>query len=680
MSRLLRQSFFLLLVMTVITGVLYPLAATGLAQLVFPRQANGSLIMQNGKPVGSTLIGQSFTDPEYFWGRPSATTPNPYNAASSSGSNQGPTNPALTDAVKQRIAALRAADPGNTAAVPVDLVTASASGLDPQISPAAAQYQAARVARVRKLDVAQVQALVAQNTEGRQLGVLGEPRVNVLELNRALDAASGALTHPLRPRTGEEASMSDSSRDIRADALLSTAQDASSQRLKIFLGAAPGVGKTFAMLSAARELKRQGVDVVVGLVETHGRGETAAMLEGLEVLPRRAVSYQERDFTEFDLDAALARKPAVILVDELAHTNLPGGRHARRWQDIAELLDAGIEVYTALNVQHLESLNDQVRRITGITVRETVPDAFLDRARDIVLVDLPPRELIGRLKQGKVYMPETAAAALDAFFSPTNLAALRELAVEIIAGHVDSDLREHMLARGSAMPVRRHVMATIDGYAQSEYLVRVARRIAERRGAPWSVVFVDTGTAMEPARRERLDAAMRLARRLGGESIILRGYAIADELLAHADREGVGQIILGRTRERPIARMLGVSLTQRLLRRGAHMELTIIATPTERARARRRLRLPGGVGSRTEYAYATLATVAAFALAFLGRSLSGGGQPLADLPHGGAGGGGAHPHGGGRVCGVAVFCRRQLLFHPATLHAGDRQRRTTCWR
>jgi len=190
MSKLLRQSFVLLLVMTAITGILYPLAATGLAQLLFPRQANGSLIMQDRKPVGSALIGQSFTGPGYFWGRPSATTPNPYNAASSSGSNQGPTNPALTDAVKQRIAALHAVDPGNTAAVPVDLVTASASGLDPQISPAAAQYQAARVARARKLDVAQVQALVARHTEGRQFGVLGEPRVNVLELNRALDAAS----------------------------------------------------------------------------------------------------------------------------------------------------------------------------------------------------------------------------------------------------------------------------------------------------------------------------------------------------------------------------------------------------------------------------------------------------------------------------------------------------------
>jgi two-component system, OmpR family, sensor histidine kinase KdpD len=416
--------------------------------------------------------------------------------------------------------------------------------------------------------------------------------------------------------------MTELSREARADALLSTGQGERTHRLKIFLGAAPGVGKTYAMLSAARELKRQGVDVVIGLAETHGRAETAALLDGLEALSRRPVRYKssdggDRDFTEFDLDAALARKPAVLLVDELAHRNLPGGRHERRWQDIAELLDAGIEVYTALNVQHLESLNDQVRRITGITVRETVPDAFLDRARDIVLVDLPPRELIGRLKQGKVYVPETAAAALDAFFSPTNLAALRELAVDTIAGHVDSDLREHMLARGSAMTVRRRVLAAIDGYGQSEYLVRVARRIAERRGAPWSVAYVDTGAQLDPARRERLDAAMRLARRLGGEAIILRGHAIADELLAHADREGVGQIIIGRTRERIVARMLGRSLTQLLLRRGAHMELTIIATPSERAKARRRLRLAAGRGSRGEYAYATLATLVAFGLAFI---------------------------------------------------------------
>ncbi|WP_036138827.1 sensor histidine kinase [Luteibacter sp. 9135] len=404
-------------------------------------------------------------------------------------------------------------------------------------------------------------------------------------------------------------------RDARADALLNAVNEEDGQRLKIFLGAAPGVGKTFAMLSAARDLKRQGIDVVVGLVETHGRSETAALLEGIEVLPTRPVRYAGREFREFDLEAALARKPAVILVDELAHTNLPGGRHARRWQDIAELLDAGLEVYTALNVQHVESLNDQVRRITNVAVRETVPDAFLDRARDIVLIDLPPRELIARLKQGKVYVPETAAVALDAFFSPTNLAALRELAVETVASHVDSDLREHMLARGDAMPVRRRVMAAIDGHGQSEYLVRITRRIAERRGAPWSVLFVDRG-GMDGARRERVDAAMRLARRLGGEAVILRGHAVADELMAWADREGVGQIIVGRTRERPIARRLGYSLTQQLLTRGAHLELTIVATPTQRAQSRRRLRVEDA-GSRRDYGFATATIAVAMALSFI---------------------------------------------------------------
>jgi two-component system sensor histidine kinase KdpD len=416
-------------------------------------------------------------------------------------------------------------------------------------------------------------------------------------------------------------SMSTSNREARADALLDAA-NGERRRLKVFLGAAPGVGKTWAMLSAARELKKRGVDVVVGLVETHGRAETATLLEGLEVLPRRRVSYHGCDFEEFDLDAALARKPELLLVDELAHTNLPGGRHERRWQDIAELLDAGIEVYTALNVQHLESLNDQVRRITGVSVRERVPDAFLDRARDIVLIDLPSRELIQRLKDGKVYVPETAAAALDSFFSPTNLAALRELSVDTVASHVENDLRGAMLARGGAMPVRRRVLAAIDGHAQSEYLVRVARRIAERRGAPWGVAFVDTGASMDAARHERLHAAMRLARRLGGDAVVLRGHAIADELLAHADREGVGQILLARTRERLFARMFGRSLTQQLLSRGAHLELTIVATPAERAASRHRQRLPnlpGGLGRGGEYVYATSATLVALALAFLGQ-------------------------------------------------------------
>ncbi|HEY4147242.1 sensor histidine kinase KdpD [Pinirhizobacter sp.] len=406
-------------------------------------------------------------------------------------------------------------------------------------------------------------------------------------------------------------------RDARADALLHAVDGERERRLKIFLGAAPGVGKTYAMLSAARELHRQGVDVVIGLVETHGRAETAALMEGLPVLPRRTLVHREREFTEFDLDAALTRRPAILVVDELAHRNVPGARHERRWQDINELLDAGIEVYTALNVQHLESLNDQVARITGVTVRETVPDGFLDRARDIVLVDLPPRELITRLRQGKVYVPETAAMALDSFFAPTHLAALRELAVDTVARHVDSDLRADMLARGEVMSVRRRVLAAIDGAGQGDYLVRVARRIAERRSAPWSVVYVDTGEVTDLQRRERVEQSLRLARRLGGEPVILRGHAIAEELLAYADREGVGQIVLGRTRERPLARMLGRSLTQRLLRQGTHLELTIVATPNRRKAGSRRWLPPGGWGAGREYIQATLATLVAFALAFV---------------------------------------------------------------
>ena len=243
------------------------------------------------------------------------------------------------------------------------------------------------------------------------------------------------------------ADRSDATRHEQADALLGELRRQDGGRLTIFLGAAPGVGKTYAMLSRARELKKQGVDVVVGLVETHGRVETQVLLDGLEVLPRRRVEYTPsngpvRTLDELDLDALLARKPRIALVDELAHRNVPGSRHERRWQDVVELLDAGIDVYTTINIQHLESLNDVVHRITGVRVSETVPDLLFDRLRDIKLIDLPPRELIERLQQGKVYMPEQASQALQAFFSPSNLTALRELAMQTAADRVDSDLRE----------------------------------------------------------------------------------------------------------------------------------------------------------------------------------------------------------------------------------------------
>jgi two-component system sensor histidine kinase KdpD len=412
-------------------------------------------------------------------------------------------------------------------------------------------------------------------------------------------------------------------RAAQADALLDSLQRERGGQLKVFLGAAPGVGKTYAMLNAARELRRQNVDVVVGLVETHGRAETQALLEGLELLPRQSVTYKSHQLTELDLDALLARKPCVAIVDELAHTNAPGSRHNRRYQDIEELLDVGIDVYTTVNIQHIESLNDVVRQITGVHVRETVPDAFLDRARDLVLVDLPPRELIERLQQGKVYVPEQAASALQAFFSPSNLIALRDLAVQQVGDRVDADMREAMAAKGTGpVPVRRRVIAAIDGFDNSEYLVRVTRKIAERRQAPWAVVFVAAGE-LSAERQRVVDDCFALCRRLGGEGMLLRGTSVVDEILAHASRHAVSTIVIGRTRERPIARMFNRTLTQQLLQKGAHFELTIINTPYARAQARRVLEgnLTPAIVPMGELAYATAATLLAIVLSALAQRL-----------------------------------------------------------
>jgi two-component system, OmpR family, sensor histidine kinase KdpD len=408
-------------------------------------------------------------------------------------------------------------------------------------------------------------------------------------------------------------------RSAQADALIGELKRQGAGRLTIFLGAAPGVGKTYTMLSRARELKRRGTDMVVGIAETHGRAETQALLEGLEALPRQRIDYQGHVLEEFDLDAMLARKPTVALVDELAHRNVPGSRHERRWQDVIELLDAGIDVYTTINIQHLESLNDVVHRITGVRVSETVPDMVFDRLRDIVLVDLPPRELIDRLQQGKVYVPEQAAQALQAFFSPGNLSALRELAMQTAADRVDSDLRETQAARGlPGVSLRRRVLLAIDGRGQSEYLVRVGRRLAERRDAPWTVVTVQTGGPPSPGQQLELDRAFTLARRLGGDAEVLHGGNIVEALLDHAGRSGVSTIVLGRTRERPFARMFNRTLTQQLLLRGAHYELTIVSTPEARAKARRTLRDVSGLLTRTDAGLAVVAAALATVAAWLG--------------------------------------------------------------
>ena len=295
------------------------------------------------------------------------------------------------------------------------------------------------------------------------------------------------------------------------EALLAEAQREARGRLKIFLGAAAGVGKTYEMLLAAQARRREGVDVVVGIVETHSRRETEALLIGLEVIPRHRIEYKGHWLTELDLDAVLVRQPKLVLVDELAHTNAPGSRHPKRYLDVVELLEAGIDVYTTLNIQHIESLNDIVAQITRIRVQETLPDSIVDRADEIEIVDITPEELIERLRAGKVYVPATARRAIQHYFSPGNLTALRELALRRTAQRVDDQLLTHMKAHAIRGPwaAGARVLVCIREDPRSLSLVRHARRLADSLHAPWTALYVET------ARHHRLtDARTRPDRRL----------------------------------------------------------------------------------------------------------------------------------------------------------------------
>ncbi|HEY0223300.1 MAG TPA: two-component sensor histidine kinase, partial [Pseudolabrys sp.] len=335
------------------------------------------------------------------------------------------------------------------------------------------------------------------------------------------------------------------------DALLALAKKEGRGHLKIFLGAAPGVGKTYAMLTSARAEKSGGRDVVAGLVETHGRRETEQLNEGFDELPRKPIVYRNQVMKEFDLDAALARRPGLLLVDEYAHTNVPGSRHPKRWQDIDELLAAGIDVWTTLNIQHLESLNDVVQKITKVRVRETVPDTVFDRADEIVLVDFPPDELLKRLAQGKVYVQDTAARAVESFFKPQNLTALRELALRRAAERIDVDLVSRMQAQAIEGPwaAGERILACIGPDPISPVVVRTAKRLADLMDAPWLAVTVERpGGSLDEAARQRLDDAMTLAASLGAETQTLTGSDLPYELLRFSKFENVTQIVIGRSR------------------------------------------------------------------------------------------------------------------------------------
>jgi two-component system sensor histidine kinase KdpD len=370
------------------------------------------------------------------------------------------------------------------------------------------------------------------------------------------------------------------------EALLEGAKREGRGRLKIFLGAYPGVGKTYAMLQAAQERRREGVDVVVGVVETHGRAETEALLHGLEVLPRRRLMYRGRVFAEMDLDALLWRRPQLAIVDELAHSNVEGSRHVKRHQDVEELLGAGIDVFTTLNVQHVESLNDIVERISSVRVRETLPDKVLELADEIELVDLPPDDLIARLREGKVYVRDQAGRAIQHFFGKGNLTALRELAMRVAAERVDAEMVNYMRAHAIAgpWPAQDRLLVCINESPVAKKLVRTAKRMAERSRMPWLAVNIHTPRtdSLSDEARDRITEALRLAESLGGETFTLHAESdVAKELLGFARARNVTRILLGQPRRRRLSGWLREHVGRRLLRQGGPFEITIVAPEDE---------------------------------------------------------------------------------------------------
>ncbi len=388
-------------------------------------------------------------------------------------------------------------------------------------------------------------------------------------------------------------------------------------RLKVFFGAAPGVGKTYTMLEAARARRDEGVDVVVGYVETHGRAQTERLLEGLEIIPRGRVAYRGRELPEFDLDAALARRPRLLLVDELAHTNAPGSRHTKRWQDVLELVGAGIDVYTTVNVQHLESLNDVVARVTGVVVRETVPDAVLERADEVELVDLPPDDLLRRLREGNVYVPEQAERAAQNFFKKGNLIALRELALRRTAERVDQQMRGYMRAHGidETWPVAERALVCVGPSPASARLVRAARRMSGGGGGSWFAVSVESTALAKPSPEAaaRVAEHLRLAESLGAQTATLAGPNVADEVVAFARQHNVTKIVVGKPTHPRWRDVLYGSLVDEIIRKSGDVDVQVITG--DDAESRPGLADapagPAGAALGASYAWAAAAVTAA---------------------------------------------------------------------
>ncbi|MGA7449907.1 MAG: sensor histidine kinase KdpD [Rhodoplanes sp.] len=369
------------------------------------------------------------------------------------------------------------------------------------------------------------------------------------------------------------------------EALLEAArrEEGRTGKLKIFVGAAPGVGKTYEMLQAARAKQREGVDLVVGVVETHGRRETQALLDGLAIIPRKHIDYRGQTLSEMDLDAIIARRPKLVLVDELAHTNAPGSRHPKRYLDVEELLNLGIDVYTTVNVQHIESLNDVVAQITGVRVRETVPDQVFNRADAVELVDLTPDDLIQRLKEGKVYVPKQAERALEHFFSPANLTALRELALRRTAERVDEQLLSQMQARAIPGPwaAGERVLVCISEDPRAAGLVRYAKRVSDRLHAPFTALFIEGRRArqFDEVERDRIADTLRLAQALGGDAVTIPGSdkLTSDDVLTYARANNITQIVLGKSSRSRWYELLHGSVVHELVRKAGNISVHVIA-------------------------------------------------------------------------------------------------------
>jgi len=368
----------------------------------------------------------------------------------------------------------------------------------------------------------------------------------------------------------------------RAEDFLELVERAKRGRLKLYLGFAAGVGKSYRMLEEAHALKKRGVDVVIGFIETHGRAETQALIGELEVVPRRRIEYRGVTVEEMDLEAVLARRPQVALVDEVAHTNVPGSRHRKRYQDVLALCEAGINVICAFNVQHLESLKDLVERATGVAVRETVPDTFLKQADQVITLDLAVEDLLERLRAGKIYAPEKVAWALEHFFQDDNLKTLRELVLREVAESVERSASKAKSPELDGRPAVGKVMVCIASYSpRAAWLLRRGSRMAGRLSTDWYVVYVETPEEapdrIDATAQRHLHDNIAIARELGAEVVRLKGRDPATALLEFARSHAVGHLILGRTHKARWKRWLGLDVTQRLLDRATDMDVHIVA-------------------------------------------------------------------------------------------------------